>query len=54
MDKLPVKEDFQSWLKNQGYTREYETWGAWLKDNEVVNGMEIYNKFEEYKKTLNK
>ena len=30
-----MPNEFQKWLMAQGYVREHETWGAWLKDGEV-------------------
>ena len=48
-----MANDFQIWLMSQGYSREYETWGAWLKDGELTTGEDIFYKMEEWKKLNN-
>lgn len=49
-----MANDFQIWLINQGYTREHETWGAWIKDGEPISGKLLYDKLEEWKKISDK
>ena len=45
-----MSNDFQIWLRSQGYTREHGTWGAWMKDGEFVSGKLLHDKLEEWKK----
>ena len=42
--------DFQKWLFSQGYTREYGISGAWLKDDIILAGSDLFYKMEEWKK----
>ncbi len=43
-----MANDFQTWLINQGYTRQHVTWGAWIKDGIVVTGKELFDKLKEF------
>lgn len=44
-----MANDFQKWMIEQGYTREFYPFGAWQKNGETVSGYELNQKLNEYK-----
>lgn len=40
--------NFQLWLISQGYYRENDN-GAWMKDNKILSGRELFDLLNEYK-----